>query len=38
MENNGIAIKRSTGQRPVIYLPQLRWSAAEKASKSSDAE
>ncbi|KRX42397.1 hypothetical protein T05_9324 [Trichinella murrelli] len=33
MENNGIAIKRSKGQRLVMYLPQLRWSAAEKASK-----
>ncbi|KRX54131.1 hypothetical protein T09_648 [Trichinella sp. T9] len=26
MENNGIAIKRSKGQRLVMYLPQLRWS------------
>ncbi|XP_003378727.1 conserved hypothetical protein [Trichinella spiralis] len=32
MENNGIAIKRSKCQRLVIYLPQLRWSAAEKPS------
>ncbi|KRZ65468.1 hypothetical protein T10_10880 [Trichinella papuae] len=32
VENNRIAIKRSEGQRHVIYLPQLRWSAAEKAS------
>ncbi|KRY40029.1 hypothetical protein T01_6127 [Trichinella spiralis] len=30
MENNGIAIKRSKGQRLVIYLPHLRWSAAKK--------
>ncbi|XP_003372595.1 hypothetical protein Tsp_10353 [Trichinella spiralis] len=34
MENNGIASKRSIGQRCVVYLPQLWWLAAEKASKS----
>ncbi|KRZ47985.1 hypothetical protein T02_12852 [Trichinella nativa] len=33
IENNGIAIKPSKAQRPFIYLPQLRWSAAEKVSK-----
>ncbi|KRY10067.1 hypothetical protein T12_5752 [Trichinella patagoniensis] len=31
METHGIAIKRSKGQRLVMYMPQLRWSA-EKAS------
>ncbi|KRX71491.1 hypothetical protein T06_16262, partial [Trichinella sp. T6] len=31
--NNGIAIKRSQGERHAVRLPQLRWSDVEKASK-----
>ncbi|KRX48137.1 hypothetical protein T08_7021 [Trichinella sp. T8] len=31
--NNGIAIKRSQGERHAVCLPQLRWSDVEKASK-----